>query len=1196
MPVTATAVAAGGASAAASACLSVDSAPALRVSLDEDADPATAGEALSYTVSYGNPSAVGAPGTTLRALVPEGTAFLSADGGGELSGSWVTWPLGTLAAGQSGSRRFTVRVGADVADGEILLGRAELTDVGGMATAESATAVAAESPLVVDLSVSPDPARQGEYVTVTMTAANRGASDLAGVELRLLTPDHVGSWASWDALPPSDDSSNYYTGDGALWTLGTLVAGESRTVAVAVQVDFGSTDKPSDGTLVPVTATAVAAGGASAAAQSNFRIGNTIPHFDAIPNRIIGVGGTVMFTATATDRDVPDVQRLSFSLVSGAALGATINASTGVFSWKPSASQPSGEYVFTIRVTDNGIPPQSDEISFTITYEGPRQTISGKITDSVTGVGVADVAITFSNGGGVTTTDAGGNYSRSIPKWWAGTVTPEKTEGGVFAPVSKTYSSLTANLTAQNFTWAQPGVMPFTSFANSPDNLALKYKIVSGIWFYSEVSDGLRCVTPPKGGSSAMQVSVTGPGILSFGWELAGGDGTNVLTCMVGLKTLATNKTDGGTADSSVAVPAGSQTVKWTVTRGKNSGEAVGIIRDVFWTPLGKASTPVPENGQVLMRRNFTGLSWNSTSDFCRVYAGLSATALKPVGNGIYDAGNVPATDLDAILDLAAGKTVFWRVDTVMRDAGGNEAVNPGVVGSFTALAEGAPEFSIYTPIPVTLTAGVWYDLGPFVIVNVSSGTLSCAVRSGTLAPGMKIAARGSDLYVTGVPSKAGRYQTVVQVSRKTGTLTAPGTTLALDLTVFALDRLATGTFNGWVENSVYGSGTASMTVTGTGNISGKLFVGATNYTFTSASYSGETNDGFYVEAVAKSGTKPAFPVSIKIGRNGQAVASFSDEPSAVFALLRNNWKEPDMLAVATNYAGYYTATLPGESEYGSGYLTFTVDKLGGVKTAGKLADGTAVSLSGVLIMDENGRVFAVLYTSPTAYKSGSLFGLAEFYKAAENVRVVVRLLDGLAFNWENRSPLATGDYGTGFSRTLGLTGGWYDKTGNLYDYYRGRDLLIGTDGTPVPEAIVGTNRYESAWWNPDGLTLTVVTNKLGILTGLSAPKAGLPVDPEKDRVWDYGAPNSVGLSVSLTRATGVFKGSFKAWFDYAATHTPKSIAFEGVLTPEREDTTDGIAGRGFFLWPDKSQYLNLQNKMTPYSFNWSYDLLLLSQ
>jgi hypothetical protein len=309
--------------------------------------------------------------------------------------------------------------------------------------------------------------------------------------------------------------------------------------------------------------------------------------------------------------------------------------------------------------------------------------------------------------------------------------------------------------------------------------------------------------------------------------------------------------------------------------------------------------------------------------------------------------------------------------------------------------------------------------------------------------------------------------------------------------------------------------------------------------------------------------------------------------------LWRNVWKDAGMAAVATNYTGYYTAVLPGGPEYGSGYLLITVDKLGGVKTTGKLADGTAVSLSGWLILDEAGRVFTVLYTAPAVYKGGSLFGVAEFFKGDAGTRVTVRPLDDVPFLWESLAPAATQVYGAGFSRYLDVSGGWYDTLGNLYAYYANRTLTIGTEGDPVPELLVGTNRYDSVCWDPDGLVLTVVTNKSGVMTGLAAPKAGVPV--KDGAAYDYANPtNAVGLAIGLTRATGVFKGSFKAWFDYVTTHTSKTIVYEGVLTPERENKGDGVAGRGFFLWADKSQYLNQLGRPVSYSFNWSYDLSIL--
>jgi threonine synthase len=53
-----------------------------------------------------------------------------------------------------------------------------------------------------------------------------------------------------------------------------------------------------------------------------------------------------------------------------------------------------------------------------------------------------------------------------------------------------------------------------------------------------------------------------------------------------------------------------------------------------------------------------------------------------------------------------------------------------------------------------------------------------------------------------------------------------------------------------------------------------------------------------------------------------------------------------------------------------------------------------------------------------------------------------------------------------------------------------------------------------------------------------------------------------------------------------------KTIAFEGILTPERDDKDDGIEGRGFYLWPDKRM---VPDTGRPYPFKWSCNFVIPS-
>ena len=108
-------------------------------------------------------------------------------------------------------------------------------------------------------------------------------------------------------------------------------------------------------------------------------LGNTPPTVNPIGNRSLTLGQTLSFTVTATDPDRP-AQSLSFVLAPGFPGGASINATSGLFSWTPSETQAPSTNSFTVRVTDNGVPPASGTGSFTVIVGAPpkaRITIDG---------------------------------------------------------------------------------------------------------------------------------------------------------------------------------------------------------------------------------------------------------------------------------------------------------------------------------------------------------------------------------------------------------------------------------------------------------------------------------------------------------------------------------------------------------------------------------------------------------------------------------------------------------------------------------------------------------------------------------------------------------------------------------------------------------------------------------------------------
>jgi hypothetical protein len=166
---------------------------------------------------------------------------------------------------------------------------------------------------------------------------------------------------SLDAGAPTGASINASTGVFT-WTPTESQGGTSYNVTVRV-TDNGS-PALSDFETISITVNEV----------------NAAPVLAAIGNKSVNEGSLLTFTATATDSDSP-ANTKTFSLDAGAPTGASINASTGVFTWTPNASQGPATYNVTVRVTDNGSPALSDfETISVIVNNAPPPTIWGTVT------------------------------------------------------------------------------------------------------------------------------------------------------------------------------------------------------------------------------------------------------------------------------------------------------------------------------------------------------------------------------------------------------------------------------------------------------------------------------------------------------------------------------------------------------------------------------------------------------------------------------------------------------------------------------------------------------------------------------------------------------------------------------------------------------------------------------------------------
>jgi pectate lyase len=189
--------------------------------------------------------------------------------------------------------------------------------------------------------------------------------------------------------------------------------------------------------IYSVIVTNVAGSASSAYALLTVTAANTAPTLTPVPDTNIIAGVTINITNAVTDPDLPP-QTLTFSLLSAPG-SATLDANSGVFSWRPLISQAGTTNLITVKVADNGTPILSATQSFHVIVSAP--------------VNPQTPAVTFSNGqfGLTITGDIGPDYivlaSTNMTDW-----------AGIFTnPMPFTWTDTAASNFSQRFYWIQLG-------------------------------------------------------------------------------------------------------------------------------------------------------------------------------------------------------------------------------------------------------------------------------------------------------------------------------------------------------------------------------------------------------------------------------------------------------------------------------------------------------------------------------------------------------------------------------------------------------------------------------------------------------------------------------------------------------------------------------------------------------------------
>lgn len=481
---------------------------------------------------------------------------------------------------------------------------------------------------------------------------------------------------------------------------------------------------------------------------------------------------------------------------------------------------------------------------------------------------------------------------------------------------------------------------------------------------------------------------------------------------------------------------------------------------------------------------------------------------------------------------------------------------------------------------------------------------------------------------ISGIPMQSGVFHASVTVA--SGANASAKNTRGVRIDVSPLPDWAQGTFAGMVYGEVLDEddgewyvmpgtyGSATFTASNAGKISGKVAQYGTNSTFTAVSYDadsytdgdesewqllirGEMKTGKSVreiwlvvqkEASPDSELKNAFSYGFETGEGYE------------FMFWRNMWQDKSIAYAAAraiaDVEGMYSLSLTASADRGFGWLSTSIPSTGAVKATGKLADGTAVSLSAPLLYDPAyGGYFAFFYNAPSAYKGGSMFLVPVFSSEGDVVPL------GYS-QWTSANPTATDAYGEGFFRDLDFVGFWYSSRLSLRQMGYGK-LQFRTDLPTLISALKYTYRNDygskvsvnlDVEWDPVDTTAqsgnTVYVNYAG--TGFITDQVTKPV--KNGDGWDYFGGNDGALTMTFTPATGVFKGTYTFWFDYykaidkttgivSPVHTSKKVSFEGILVP-------GYNLGGFFLWDSSSSYKDAKTgKVKSYKHKQSHSVLL---
>jgi len=286
--------------------------------------PATANinAQAAYTITVTNSSEVTATSLTVKDTIPSGMSYVSSSPVGTLSGNQVTWSLASLAPGDSTVLNLTL-----------------LANQAGhwtnRATASSAEGLSVEATVTTDVGTAgqaglsktgPAQVNQATNAVYTIVATNNGTTTLTNA----VVTDTIPAGMSYVSSVPAAS----VVGSTVTWNLGTLTAGQLRTLTLTLRADTTGTwtNSAAFGCTQGVTATAstttvvVSAGQVSLTKTGPNQVNQAA---NAVYTIVATNTGTTTLTNTVVTDQIPAGMAYVSSVPAASVAGNTVTWSLG---------------------------------------------------------------------------------------------------------------------------------------------------------------------------------------------------------------------------------------------------------------------------------------------------------------------------------------------------------------------------------------------------------------------------------------------------------------------------------------------------------------------------------------------------------------------------------------------------------------------------------------------------------------------------------------------------------------------------------------------------------------------------------------------------------------------------------------------------------------------------------------------------